>query len=260
MKTTCAASILHAGAGVVRQACSAVLLAFVSAVFAAHPLQTEDTGTQGSGNFEFENGLSLVRQGPASTFTYQPQLSIGVDPALDLIVQPSWIRSRGAGSGNERGLGDTNLDAKWRFLGSTPWSLAARFGVGLATSQHDVGIPRGTIASHAVLAATYKEAPWALHANAALAHTPVRDDSRENVLRVSSAVMWTASERWIFTIDLGAATSAQRGSDAIAASALVGAIWTVQHGLDVDAGLQQSFNTRSSARTWLLGLTYRFAP
>src|SRR5690242_6130420 len=77
---------------------------------AAHPLQTEDTGTQGTGNIEIENGLQRARSGPDSVIVYQPQVSLGLSTTFDAIVQPSFVswRTRGPGGPDASGLGDTN--------------------------------------------------------------------------------------------------------------------------------------------------------
>ncbi len=115
------------------------IVAFEGIAHAAHPLLTEDTGTQGSGNVEVENGLSWNRTGAATAFMYRPQLSLGLSPTFDLIVQPSWLSSRSEGSVAAQGWGDTNLDAKGRFFGDVPMSLAIRAGVTLATNQRGLG-------------------------------------------------------------------------------------------------------------------------
>ncbi len=50
---------------------------------------SEDTGTQGTGNAELELGYAWSEDDGARSFLFQPQLSYGVTPSLDLIVQPS---------------------------------------------------------------------------------------------------------------------------------------------------------------------------
>ena len=69
--------------------------------FAAHPLQTEDTGTQGAANVEIENGLARARFDGTTLTTYQPQLSVGLATTVDAIVQPSlvWQRVPGQAAG-----------------------------------------------------------------------------------------------------------------------------------------------------------------
>ncbi|HYP30609.1 MAG TPA: hypothetical protein VES00_01980, partial [Burkholderiaceae bacterium] len=55
-----------------------VFAAAAQVAFAAHPLQTEDTGTQGAGNLEIENGLSRARHDSTTQTVYQPQFSLGL--------------------------------------------------------------------------------------------------------------------------------------------------------------------------------------
>ncbi|HEX5122215.1 MAG TPA: hypothetical protein VFV97_03130, partial [Rhodanobacteraceae bacterium] len=80
---------------------------------AGHPMLTEDTGTQGTGNAELELGYSWASDSGNRSFLFQPQLSYGASPTLDVIVQPSWY-SNDINGDSVRGAGDTNLDFKWR--------------------------------------------------------------------------------------------------------------------------------------------------
>lgn len=222
---------------------------------AAHPLQTEDTGTQGSGNLEIEKGLSWTRADGATVFSFQPQFSYGLTPELDLIVQPSWVRQAGA-----HGFSDTNLDAKWRFFGADPWSLGLRAGLALATGKTGLGLPHGTVQAHGVLVATYDEAPFTVHANLGLTRNPAAAGGRRTLYRASAAVMWAASERLIWTVDAGAGSDPDATRGTWPATLLAGVIYTLTPGLDVDLGYQLSARAQPQARQWLAGLTYRFAP
>ena len=223
--------------------------------FAAHPLQTEDTGTQGQGNVEIENGLAWARAGGARSFVFQPQLSYGLTPELDLIVQPSWQRQTGL-----RGWGDTNLDMKWRFFGAAPWSLGLRAGAALPTGDSRLGSPHGRPAAHGLLVATYDEAPWTVHANLGLDRNPESAGGRRTVYRASAAVMRAVSERLIWTMDAAASSDPDPRRSAWPATLLAGVIYSVTPGLDADMGYQLSANARPQTRQWLLGLTFRFAP
>jgi hypothetical protein len=223
-------------------------------VFAAHPLQTEDTGTQGRGNIEIENGLSWTRAGGATLFVYQPQLSYGLTPTCDLIVQPAWLRAA-----ESRGWGDTNLDAKARFYGEAPWSLGVRAGATLATSQRSLGLRHGDASAHAVLVASYAAAPVTMHANLGLAVNPASSGGRRVDRRMSAAIMWAASERLTWTVDVGAGSDPDPARSAWPATLLAGVIYTIRPGLDVDLGYQTSSGARPATRQWLTGLTYRFS-
>jgi len=235
-------------------------MAVDGAAFAAHPLQTEDTGTQGTGNVEFENGLLRSRAGASKTFVYQPQLSYGASPTLDLIVQPSWLTNRDEGSATVRGWGDTNLDAKWRFFGAAPLSFALRAGATLATNQRGLGLRHGEVSAHALLVATFDAAPFTLHGNLGLSRNPNGTAGRTWVRRVSAALMWAADERLTLTVDGGTESNPDPARGPWPATLLVGAIYTIRPGLDVDIGYQSSVRAAVPTREWLVGLTCRFAP
>jgi len=231
------------------------------AAFAAHPLQTEDTGTQGVGNLEIENGLSRARFGSISQTIYQPQLSLGLAPTLDAIVQPAWIWQH-AGGERASGMGDTNVDAKWRFWGSDPLSLAVRAGLLLATNEHGLGLAHGTSSEHALIALTWDHAPTSVFANVGVTVLPraAMSPARRVMTSVSAAVLRQASDQLLLTIDATFGQSPNAHRDSWPGAVLVGAIWTARPGLDLDIGWQRSVDDTPVSRTWLAGLTYRFSP
>jgi hypothetical protein len=233
--------------------------ACVGSAFAAHPLQTEDTGTQGAGNVEFENGLSAWRGAGTSVSTYQPQFSFGVTPAFDLIVQPSWVRLR-ASDATTRGWGDTNLDGKWRFFGEAPVSLAVRAGATLATSEHGLGDPHGKSTAHAVMVATFDAAPLTFHGNLGVSENPSGIGLRSRTTRISAALMVAQTEHLTLTIDAGTASNPDPARNAWIRTLLAGVIYSVWPSLDVDVGYQGSVGSGDGGREWLVGITYRFSP
>jgi hypothetical protein len=236
-----------------------VLALAAPAAFAAHPLQTEDTGTQGAGNVEIENGLARVRADSTTLTTYQPQLSVGLAPTLDAIVQPSVAWLRAPDQPAVSGAGDTNLDAKWRFWGSDPWSLAIRAGLQAPSSQHGLGLPHGQVSEHALLVLTWDASPTTVHANLGVTQSPRAADARMTVAHVSAAVMQALNERLILTVDGGLAQDPDPHRRAWPGYALAGVIWTARPGLDLDLGWQRSVDARTVSRQWMAGLTYRFS-
>lgn len=231
----------------------------VPCAFAAHPLQTEDTGTQGAGNVEIENGFARARFDSTTLATYQPQVSMGVAPTLDAIVQPSLVWLHAPAQPAVSGAGDTNIDGKWRFWGSDPWSLAIRAGAQAPTSRKGLGLPHGQWAQHALLVATWDDAPTTVHANLGLTRVPRAAGTRASVAHVSAAVMQALNERVILTVDGGFDQDPDPHRRAWPGSLLAGAIWTARPGLDLDAGWRRSVDARSVNRQWMAGLTYRFS-
>jgi len=228
---------------------------------AAHPLQSEDTGTQGTGNVEIENGIQRARSGPTAIFTYQPQVSLGLATTFDAILQPSFlsIDSSGQAPSHVSGFGDTNADFKWRFFGVDPWSLAIRAGLELPTAQDGLGLPHDEIAEHARLVATWDATPTTVHANIGVTHVPPLPGTRATTVGVSAAVMHALDARLVLTADAGLAQPIDASRHGWSGTILVGAIWTLRPGLDVDVGWQSAFHDVATTHTWLAGLTWRFA-
>jgi hypothetical protein len=229
------------------------------AAFAGHPMLTEDTGTQGTGNAELELGYSWASDSGDRSFLFQPQLSYGATPTLDLIAQPSWTSNDISGR-SVHGEGDTNLDFKWRFLGSDPYSLAVRAGVTAATSQHDLGLPEGRTAGHVLLVGTYDAAPLTIDANLGYARNPDVVDLRANLYHLSAAALYAANERVSLVLDVDVDSNTDATKTAMPAVALVGAIYSWRPGLDVDVGYRAGLNSVAVARQWLLGITFRGSP
>ena len=218
---------------------------------------TEDTGTQGRGNIELELGSAWNRQGTRDAATLQPQLSYGASPTLDLILQPSFLTVSGPDGERTRGLGDTNLDAKWRFFGTAPWSLGVRAGVDLPTAQHEQGLPDDRVSPHALLAATVDLAPLTLDASFGYARMPAT--TRRNLYHASMAATYASSARTLFIVDVGADSNPDGARNRDPVVAVAGTVYTLKPGLDFDIGYQIPLSSAASAQ-WLMGITFRGAP
>ena len=245
------------------RAFAAVLVLAAAPAFAAHPIQTEDTGTQGAGNLELENGFARERDrdaGATTILSYQPQLSVGVAPTFDAIVQPSFVAVRARGAATLAGSGDTNLDAKWRFLGVDPWSLAVRAGLELPTARAGLGLRRGQLGEHALLVATFDAAPTTVYANLGATHVPPAPGVRATAAMVSAALLRQVDERLVLTVDSQFTQDADPARRTWPGDVLAGAIWTLRPGLDVDVGYQAGVRAEPASRQWLAGLTWRFSP
>ena len=182
-----------------REAAAFALAALASPAFAAHPLLTEDTGTQGAGESELELGLAQARGGSTKAFEFGPQFSYGAFDTLDLIARPTWLSVRGAAAnGTTQGQGDTGFDVKWRFFQNAPLSFGERAGVAVPTGDFDSGLGTGKTSPHAILISTYAADPWMFAANVAYAYDPLIGD-RRNLWGASAAAVYSLSEDWRFS-------------------------------------------------------------
>jgi len=239
--------------------CATALLALPLDARAGHPMLTEDTGTQGTGNAELELGFSWASDAGNRYFLFQPQLSYGATPTLDLIVQPSWLDTDVTDTPTVHGYGDTNLDFKWRFFGRDPYSLAIRAGATVATSTNDLGLPAGKTAEHALLVGTYDATPLTIDANLGYARNPDLPEHRTDIFHVSAAALYAATDRMNLVLDLAWDSNPDATRSSPLAVGLVGAIYTCRPGLDVDIGYRSHLNSAAIDRQWLLGVTFRGA-
>lgn len=239
-----------------------VLLACAADAFAAHPLLTEDTGTQGAQKFELELGNTWTRDGGERAYEFGPQLSYGVLPNLDAILLPTWTALRTAGDGattTARGAGDTAIDVKWRFYEAGAVSVATRAGIGAPTGDAARGLGAGKATYHVLSAVSVDAAPLALHAN--LGYTRARGDAvnRRDLFHASTAAVMTINSAWqLLLYDIAIDTNPERAQSTPLGVVRIGAIYTVRPGCDIDFGYQARLNHAAPARVLLAGLTVRW--
>lgn len=220
--------------------------------FAAHPLLTEDTGTQGAGRYELELGFAQARNGDTKALEFGPQLSYGALDNLDLIARPTWLYARG--SGTTQGFGDTGLDFKWRMPSQSQLTFGVRAGVNLPTGDDDKGLGNGKASPHATLIATYAAAVWLLSLNADYVYDALVGD-RRNLWGASAAAVYSANAVWKFSAELGSATNPVMSQTSWLTVARFGAIATVAEGLALDAGYQIRLTRAAPVQVILAGAT-----
>ena len=235
---------------------AAVGLALIALpALAAHPLLTEDTGTQGKGRFELELGYAQARGNGVTALEFAPQLSYGALDSVDLIARPTWLDVRGAPMiGNARGAGDTGVDFKWRFFERDRLSFGIRAGADMPTGDADKGLGNGKVSPHATLIAQYAPQRWMFAANIDYAYDPVIGDRRD-AWAATAAAVYTLDAVWRASAEVGTATNPDSTQSSWLTVARFGAIATVARGIDVDVGWQARLTRATSAQVLLAGAT-----
>jgi hypothetical protein len=119
-----------------RHGLAALLLGqLASAAWAAHPLITEDAGTQGAGHFQLELTSEQGRLHLSGADQYialtSGVLSYGMTDTVDVLISVPHLRfgaSTADGTPGEAGLSDVGLDIKWRFFERDRLSMAVKRG------------------------------------------------------------------------------------------------------------------------------------
>lgn len=225
---------------------------FTSGAYGAHPLNTEDTGTQGKGGWQLE--VNGERNKDAGVHGAQAAviLSHGVAEALDLQFGVPW-----QDTGSERGAGDLLAAVKWRFWEQGPLSAGLRAGVTAPTGEEDRGLGNGRPTWAGLLIGQYEGERWIFLAHAGYRRNSNTVGDRASIGELSGAVLYKVSERLKLLVDANRTTNADPESDQGIRQMVIGAIWSPTKDLDLDIGLRRG-NDAAIDRAVMAGITLRW--
>lgn len=133
---------------------------------AAHPLITEDTGTQGAGRYQLEltteHGYKDEDYAAEHERQFTATFSYGLCENMDLIFAAPYQRISSDASGDietHSGISDTGLDIKWRFFETDDLSMALKPGITLPTGDEAVGLGSGKSAYSLYLVTSIEPGP-----------------------------------------------------------------------------------------------------
>lgn len=232
--------------------------------FAAHPLITDDTGTQGSGKFQLElNGEYGVEKESGTTekaFEVAPTLSYGVTDKIDLVlsIPYQYIKIEDGGSFKESGVSDASLEVKYRFFDEDGLSFAIKPGISLPTGDENKGLGTGKVGYSAYFITTKEIKPLYLHLNIGYIRNENKFDERKNIWHASIAGEFEATEKFKLVANIGTETNPDKTSNNKPAFALAGIIYAVTENISFDVGYKYGLNTPETDNTYLLGLAIKF--
>ena len=232
---------------------------------AAHPLITEDTGTQGQGNFQFEftNEYTTLREGGVNqpiTLT-AAALSYGVVNSVDIIITVPYLRlgqSVANGSPGEHGLADLGLDVKWRFYEREKLSFAFKPGITFPTGDDTRNLGAGKHTWSAYLTTSYETAPWTWHLHLGHVHHNNNSNERVDIWHASVAAERQLGKSLKVVLDAGIDTNTQNGSASDPVFAIAGLIWSIRPDFDLDLGFKAERTDQYRASALLAGLAWRW--
>jgi len=251
--------------------------------WAAHPFLTDDTGTQGAGNWQLElqaergtldrtadvGGVPVQQESRVTVFT--PVLTYGVLENLDVALGLNHARQRTTDNGvvvaESDGMADSTVDIKWRFYESGALSLAVKPSFLLPTGGENRGLGTGKASWGVNFIATYEAKPWAFHGN--VAYSDVRyklpqdaADNRSDLWRVSAGAAWSVRDDLRLVGEAGVRTNSSRNDpylpDSTGQFAMLGLIYSPTDKMDFDIGLRKRLNDAEVDTVILLGATFRW--
>jgi hypothetical protein len=232
---------------------------------AAHPLITEDTATQGQGNFQLEltSEHTTLRESGAN----QPLIltttafSHGVVDSVDVILALPHLRlghSVASGTPGARGLTDLGLDVKWRFYEKEKLSLAFKPGMTFPTGDDTRNLGSGRHTWSAYVTTSYATAPWTWLLHLGHVHHNNTFSERVDIWHVSAAVVRQVGEKLKLILDAGIDTNTDRRAETDPGFLITGLIYTPRRNFDIDVGYKLESTESWRARSLLAGLTLRW--
>lgn len=226
-------------------------------VHAAHPLATDDTGTQGLGRHQLELSTDRARSRQErvheASFTY----SYGALEDLDVFVTvPVSLR-------RPEGRGDASLGVKWLLLTQAGNSLALKPELFLPTGREEKGLGTGRGSAALTLIASKEASPWTFHGNLGIAvnRFGLEADRRANkriIWRTSAAAAFEITPQWSAVGELGVTRSIERTERRYPAFALLGLIYSPNDDLDIDLGFRRGLNASEARHQLGIGIAIRF--
>lgn len=219
---------------------------------AAHPLITEDTGTQGAGRKQLEVFAEefKLRGTGRKDDVYTGVLSYGLGETADAQLGLPWHR-RGPD-----GVGDVSLDLKWRFFQRDAVSLALKPGITLPTGDERDGRGTGKLTYGSLIIVSYAPGALAVHAHAGFRRNENKLGERESLRQLAAAATYKVSDVR-FVGELTRETNPVPGGRTVRYSTL-GAIWSMTRDVDLDVGWRQGNGSAPVDEALLIGATVRW--
>lgn len=231
----------------------------------AHPLITEDTGTQGQGNYQLELTSERSRDDAGGARTEvlitAAALSYGVREDTDLIIAMPQLRvTTDTGNNNvtDSGHGDVALDLKWRFFEKANVSLALKPGFTFPTGDETKGLGTGETTYGLQFVTSVDMNSWGFDLH--LGYTRNRNvaDERQHLRHISFGVWRSLSEELLIALDAGTDTNTDKASGTSPVFTILGLIYSPRKNLDLDIGIKKGLTSPEMDNTLLGGITLRF--
>jgi hypothetical protein len=237
---------------------------------AAHPLITDDTGTQGKGKSQLElngqydsdkesvNAVSVKGTGlqVASTLSYG--ITENIDLVLSLPYQWGKVEEDDVTTFDEKGVADMTFEAKWRCLEKEGFSLALKPGISIPTGDDAKGLGTGRLGYHFFLIASKDLAPWALHATLGYIRNENGADEQKNLWHASLAATWEAVKNLKLVANIGVERNPDGSADNDPAFVIGGIIYSMTENFDIDFGVKYGLNSSETDCSLMAGIAIRY--
>lgn len=232
-------------------------------VWAAHPLITDDAGTQGQGNSQLEvngqydhdndNGFTETGGLMAASLTY------GIIDTIDLAVGIPYLWIQESSDSRVNGFSDATMDVKVRFWEKDGLSFAVKPGLSFPTGDENRGLGAGKVGYHIYLMGMKEVGAWTFLANLGyLRNETDFANSQKDIWHISAAAIYAVDEHWKVVADLVADRNTDNDGNNDPVSGIIGIIYSPKKNVDLDLGFKSGLTDSAPDWSLLAGTTFRF--
>jgi len=242
----------------------------VSPSWAAHPMITDDTGTQGKGKFQLElNGqydwdkenegdVSVKYDGIEASAT----LSYGIVENVDLVLSLPYlwgkVNENDSTVCDEKGIGDAGLEVKWKLFEKDSFSMTLKPGIIFPSGDEDKGLGTGKLGGQIFIIVSQKVEPFAFHANLGYIRNENDADEREDIWHASLAATCEVVKDLNLVANVGIECNPDDEADDNPVFFVGGIIYSITEYFDVDLGVKVGLTDSETDVSVLAGLAFRF--
>jgi len=243
------------------------LFATSNTTYAAHPLITDDTGTQGKGKAQFEviGEYGREKKDGITTDSFVaptiPVFSYGMTDASDIVFGVSYHRIKTSDSQNRittDGISDTSIEIKWRFSENDNLSFALKPGITFPTGNDEKRLGAGMITYRLFFITTKEIKPWAFHINLGYIRNENKVDERMDLWHASIAGVVDVLKNLKAVANVGMERDSDKAMDVNPGFILGGFIYSISENLDFDIGFKEGFNNHGTDYSIPAGITWRY--
>lgn len=247
----------------------------VETAFAAHPLITDDTGSQGKEKVQIEinSEFSTDKETEDDVTTKETGsevaaiISYGITENMDVVFgipyQRTEIKEDDAVISDEDGISDMSLEVKWRFLEKDGLSLALKPAITLPTGDEGKGLGNGRTSYGLMFITTKEIKAWTFNLNLGYMHNKYKleednEANRKNLWHTSLASAVEVVKNLNAVANIGIEKNPGKNSDTNPAFILGGLIYSVSENFDIDAGVKSGLTKPETDLSFLAGMALRF--
>jgi hypothetical protein len=237
----------------------------VGTSYAAIPLVTDDTGTQGKGKFQLELFGEYAHDKEESVTNkdsaFSATLTYGIADPVDIILSipyQSWHSDDSSSRTRESGISDLAIETKWRFYEKDGFSIALKPGFTIPTGDQEKDLGNGKMTCYIYVIASKEMNPWSFHLNLAYIRNNNSEDDRNNIWHVSLASTVEVVKNLKLVGDIGVESNPERSSSNPPAYILGGLIYSPGENFDIGLGLKGRLTESETDIAVRGGITWRF--